>query len=553
MAAAIATTASALAASAAALAAAAASGRPAGLTAAADAPSTSKPAGSDSLGQVLRSKGYVWLATRNDLCGVWGQAGRILSLAVGGPWFASLPKETLDGMLADPAKKAEVARDFQGAFGDRRQELVLVGIGLRRAELRSALDACLLTETEMKGGAVAWSRMVDPFREWPPLEALLNDDEDDGDSMTEEEEEEEEDLGSGTDVESFEEDEDEEIDAAFSMMQLGQQQQQQRSAVAAKPQASTGLGGRLHQVSQGAAGLQSLLDGASGESFSLAVVDWFAPWAAPCSLAAGMFAKLAQEHPDILFARLDVAAGEANSHAAMELVLTHPVAKRENAKPQPKMGGKFPCFTLHYPPSIGIARTFAGETAFADLARFVRSQSSPVVADVAALGAVEAPQPPTVAAPQKAAGTAKPAPSKRITVRTITEGAAEFRAVLHEAKESGMLACVCWDNTEAEPKAGPPQGGLMGLTMSKKAGVMSFCLDPSCRDANCRPGPATAAAGPERASALFRSVVAENPNFVAPLAPRLMLLELDVSASAKNGVLAQGLKIKMTPCIQIYR
>ena len=38
-------------------------------------------------------QGFVWLAGRGDLCAEWSQAGGILRLGVGGPWYAALPDE----------------------------------------------------------------------------------------------------------------------------------------------------------------------------------------------------------------------------------------------------------------------------------------------------------------------------------------------------------------------------------------------------------------------------------------------------------------------------
>ncbi len=39
---------------------------------------------------LLRSKGFFWLATRPDLHGEWSQAGTMLTLQGGGPWFCTL-------------------------------------------------------------------------------------------------------------------------------------------------------------------------------------------------------------------------------------------------------------------------------------------------------------------------------------------------------------------------------------------------------------------------------------------------------------------------------
>jgi hypothetical protein len=63
--------------------------------------------------------------------------------------------------------KATVLKDFEGEFGDRRQEIVLMGIGLDVAALKDGLDACLLTEKEFEAGPEKWSEYDDPFQlEW---------------------------------------------------------------------------------------------------------------------------------------------------------------------------------------------------------------------------------------------------------------------------------------------------------------------------------------------------------------------------------------------------
>ena len=43
--------------------------------------------------QILRSKGFVWLARRDDMMGEWSSAGQMLKLSCGGPWFAAIPQE----------------------------------------------------------------------------------------------------------------------------------------------------------------------------------------------------------------------------------------------------------------------------------------------------------------------------------------------------------------------------------------------------------------------------------------------------------------------------
>ncbi|MFE9655587.1 GTP-binding protein [Micromonospora sp. NPDC006431] len=110
---------------------------------------------------VVRSKGFLWLAARPDVQALWSQAGPSgrcdpvgVPVAVSGEW----PE--------DPAERAELETRWHPAFGDRQQELVLIGVGLDADGLRAALESCLLTDAEITAGADAWRALPDPFPEW---------------------------------------------------------------------------------------------------------------------------------------------------------------------------------------------------------------------------------------------------------------------------------------------------------------------------------------------------------------------------------------------------
>ena len=51
-------------------------------------------------------------------------------------------------------------------YGDRRQQLAIIGIEMDQALIRARLDACLLTDAEMALEPARWSTMVDPFAPW---------------------------------------------------------------------------------------------------------------------------------------------------------------------------------------------------------------------------------------------------------------------------------------------------------------------------------------------------------------------------------------------------
>ena len=111
--------------------------------AAADA-STSSCAGGP-LSSVIRSKGFAWLATHHQAAVYWSHAGTHFELKNVGTWWAAADVRTLpDGKLPDA-----VAGDFEGEFGDRRQEIVMIGVGMDRVAIEAALDACLLTDDEV--------------------------------------------------------------------------------------------------------------------------------------------------------------------------------------------------------------------------------------------------------------------------------------------------------------------------------------------------------------------------------------------------------------------
>ncbi|MFD4131294.1 GTP-binding protein [Streptomyces goshikiensis] len=87
---------------------------------------------SGAFGQILRSKGFFWLASRPRVTGLWSQAGAVARFEPSG------------------------ARGPDTAQG---QELVFIGTGLRADALRAALEACLLGPDEAVPA-------VDDFPDW---------------------------------------------------------------------------------------------------------------------------------------------------------------------------------------------------------------------------------------------------------------------------------------------------------------------------------------------------------------------------------------------------
>ncbi len=115
---------------------------------------------SDVFDAVIRSKGFVWVAPQPDMVGVWSQAGEVVSLNYGGDWWVAVPR---DEWPDDPHVIESIEHEFAGEFGDRRQELVIIGIEMDRPRITQALNDCLLTEAEMAQGRAVWQNWDDPF------------------------------------------------------------------------------------------------------------------------------------------------------------------------------------------------------------------------------------------------------------------------------------------------------------------------------------------------------------------------------------------------------
>ncbi|KAH7028051.1 P-loop containing nucleoside triphosphate hydrolase protein [Microdochium trichocladiopsis] len=103
-----------------------------------------------TFGPLLRSKGFLWLATRPKMFGEWSQAGVMLTITAGDLWRCELPESELP---THPATREAILKDFQDPWGDRRQELVFIGQQMRdggEARIRRALDNCLLKDSEFR-------------------------------------------------------------------------------------------------------------------------------------------------------------------------------------------------------------------------------------------------------------------------------------------------------------------------------------------------------------------------------------------------------------------
>jgi len=117
----------------------------------------------DPFDGVLRSKGFVWIASRPEVMGLWSQAGGSLMLEPLSRWLADTP---VDDWQLDSDETESMEALWDSAVGDRRQELVFIGVDLDEAAIRRRLDDALLHDREMAAGPRRWQRFRDPLPRW---------------------------------------------------------------------------------------------------------------------------------------------------------------------------------------------------------------------------------------------------------------------------------------------------------------------------------------------------------------------------------------------------
>ncbi|MDE4176482.1 GTP-binding protein [Phaeobacter sp. PT47_59] len=110
---------------------------------------------------VIRAKGHFWIATRPQWAAEFSLAGALSSVQPLGMWWASLPEDRLP---SHPQAQAEIARNWVEPWGDRRQEIVFIGVDLDRAAICDRLNAALIDADQFH--PEDWAGLPDPFPRW---------------------------------------------------------------------------------------------------------------------------------------------------------------------------------------------------------------------------------------------------------------------------------------------------------------------------------------------------------------------------------------------------
>lgn len=110
---------------------------------------------------IIRSKGLFWIASRPNDALNWSQAGGSLRAEGAGVWWASMPLTQRIRYQAYIENRESIESRW-GRFGDRSNELVIIGQDLEKDLIIKELEYCLCTNKEiiqMEKG----EKFTDPF------------------------------------------------------------------------------------------------------------------------------------------------------------------------------------------------------------------------------------------------------------------------------------------------------------------------------------------------------------------------------------------------------
>ena len=90
---------------------------------------------------IIRAKGICYFKGEEDICYVFEQAGRQVTLRNAGQWYATMPKDELEVMME---RNEQLRTDWDDQYGDRMQKLVFIGQHLDKEQITADLDFCLV-------------------------------------------------------------------------------------------------------------------------------------------------------------------------------------------------------------------------------------------------------------------------------------------------------------------------------------------------------------------------------------------------------------------------
>jgi G3E family GTPase len=110
---------------------------------------------------LLRMKGFGWIANEPDWAWNIQSAGPHAEVMPAGTWWALVPESEWPPEGSD---RDYILQVWKEPWGDRRQELVLIGFVDSLKELQKDLALCELTQAEMDAGPQNWKKWKSVFK-----------------------------------------------------------------------------------------------------------------------------------------------------------------------------------------------------------------------------------------------------------------------------------------------------------------------------------------------------------------------------------------------------
>ena len=112
---------------------------------------------------VVRAKGFFWISSRPDYVGEVSQAGAFVRHQGIGRWWAAVPDEKWP---KDLAFKNNLNKIWKKEYGDRRQEIVFIGLKnqMSQSAIENQLDQYLIKDYLKE--PERYELLNDPFPKW---------------------------------------------------------------------------------------------------------------------------------------------------------------------------------------------------------------------------------------------------------------------------------------------------------------------------------------------------------------------------------------------------
>jgi G3E family GTPase len=115
------------------------------------------------LPDIYRAKGIFWIASQPDFIAECAIAGTERTVDPVGFWLAGCDKSLWP---KDPQVLKEIEDNWNSFYGDRHNQIVMIGKVETLEQTKKALESCLMTEQELEADLGLILKQEDPFGDW---------------------------------------------------------------------------------------------------------------------------------------------------------------------------------------------------------------------------------------------------------------------------------------------------------------------------------------------------------------------------------------------------